>query len=77
MDTIVYGAGTKTIVLRINWQIHSYTILYPKIHLTREKAIESLKSVQKCAFSPRVNKHSYLTKELEYGYDAKIFELLM
>ena len=27
-NTLVYGVGTKTIVLRINWRIHSYIILY-------------------------------------------------
>ena len=41
----------------------------------QKKAIELLKIVQKSTFSPRVIKCLYLTKELEYGDDAKIFEL--
>ena len=37
MDTLVYGVGTKAIVLRMNWWIHSYTILYRNIMLAQEK----------------------------------------
>ena len=53
-----------------------YNFIPKDTFLLEKKAIESLKIVQKCLFSPRVNKHSYLTKELEYGHKAKIFEFL-
>ena len=53
-----------------------YNFIPKGTFLLEKKAIESLKIVQKCAFSPCVNKHSYLTKELEYRHEAKVFELL-
>ena len=49
----------------------------PKDTFLLEESHRIAKIVQKCVFSPCMNKYSYLTKELEYGHKAKIFELLM
>ena len=70
MDTLIYGDGRRTILLRMKRRFQMYKDNY-------EKQPESgLKSLNKCRFYTLTNNRSWRANTLEYEIDSKIFGLL-
>ena len=77
MDTLIYGDGTKTILLRMKRRFQMYISFVENIMDNYEKLPESgLKHLNKCRFYTYTNNRSLLAKTLEYEIDSKIFGLL-
>ena len=77
MDTLIYGDGTKTILLRMKQRFQIYISFAEIIKDNYEKLLESgLKCLNKCRFYTYANNRSLRTKTLEYEIDCKIFGLL-
>ena len=78
MDTLIYGDGTKTILLRMKWQFKVYISFLENIKDNYEKLPETgLKHLNKCRFYTYTNNRSLRVKTLEYNIDSNIFGLLM
>ena len=77
MDTLIYGDGTKTILLRMKRQFQIYISFVENIKDIYDKRPESgLKCLNKCCFYTYVNKRLFRAKTLEYEIDFNIFGLL-
>ena len=77
MDTLIYGDGTKTIVLRMKRRFQIYIGFVENIKDNYEKLPESgLKCLNKCRFYKLANNGSWRAKTLKYEIDSKIFGLL-
>ena len=68
MVTLIYGDGTKTILLRMKWRFQIYTSFPENIKDSYKKLPES--------FFTLANNRSLWAKTLEYEIDSIIFELL-
>ena len=74
MDTLIYGDGTKTILLRTKRRFQMYISFAENIKDIYEKQPESgLKHLNKYRFYIYVNNHSLRAKTLEYEIDCNIF----
>ena len=77
MDTLIYGDGTKTILLRMKRRFQIYISFVKTIMDNYEKLPErGLKYLNKCRFYTYMNNRSLRAKTLEYEIDSKIFGLL-
>ena len=77
MDTLIYGDGTRTILLKMKWRFQIYLSFVENIKDNYEKQPESgLKCLNKCRFYTLTNNRSWRTNTLEYEIDSKIFGLL-
>ena len=77
MDNLIYGDGTKTILLRMKRRFQIYVSFVENIKDNYEKLLESgLKCLNKCRFYTYANNRSLRTQTLEYEIDSKIFGLL-
>ena len=77
MDTLIYGDGTKTILLKMNWRFQIYISIVENIRDNYEKLPESgLKRLNKYRFYTYANNCSLRAKTLEYKIGSKIFGLL-
>ena len=78
MDTLIYGDGTKTILLRMKRRFQIYISVVENIKDNYKKLPESgLKCLNKCRFYTLMNNRSWWAKTLEYEINFKIFGLLM
>ena len=76
MDTLIYGDGTKTILLSMKRRFQIYISFVKKVKDNYEKLPQSgLKPLNKCCFYTYVNNRSLRAKTLEYNINFKIFEL--
>ena len=70
MDTLIYGDGTKTLLLRMKWLFQIYISFVENIRDSHEKLPESgLKCLNKYRFYTLVNNRSWWAKTLEYEID--------
>ena len=77
MDTLIYGDGTKTILLRMKWRFQIYISFVENIKDNYEKLSESgLKCLNKYRFYTLANNHLWQVKTLEYEINFKISGLL-
>ena len=77
MDTLIYGGGTKIILLRMKRRFQIYIIFVENIKDNYEKLPESgLKCLNKCRFYTYANNRLLRVKTLEYDIDSNIFGLL-
>ena len=74
MDTLIYGDGTKTILLRMKRRFQIYISVVENIIDNYEKLPESgLKCLIKCHFYTYANNRLFRAKTLEHEIDSKIF----
>ena len=77
MDTLIYGDGTKTNLLRMKWRFQIYISFVENIKDNHKKQPESgLKCLNKCRFYTYAHNRSLRAKTLEYETDSTIFGLL-
>ena len=77
MDTLIYGDGTKTILLRMKRRFQIYISFVENIKDIYDKRPESgLKRLNKCRFYTYVNNRLFRAKTLEYEIDFNSFGLL-
>ena len=77
MGTLIYGDGTRTILLRMKWQFQIYISFVENIKDNYKKQPESgLKHLNNCHIYTLANNHSWRVNTLEYEIDSKIFGLL-
>ena len=77
MDTLIYGDGTKIILLRMKRRFQIYIRFVENIKDNCEKLPESgLKCLNKCRFYTYENNRSLWVKTLEYNIDSNNFGLL-
>ena len=76
MDTLIYGDGTKIILLRMKRRFQIYISFVENIKDNYKKVPESgLKCLNKCRFYTLANS-SWRANTLEYEINSKIFGLL-
>ena len=76
MNTLIYGDGTSTILLRMKRRFKIYIRFVENIKDNYEKQPESdLKCLNKCRFYMLANNHLWRANTLEYEIDSKIFGL--
>ena len=77
MDTLIYGDGTKIILLRMKRRFQIYISFVENIKDNCEKLPESgLKRLNTCRFYTYADNRSLWVKTLEYDIDSNIFGLL-
>ena len=77
MDTLIYGNGTKIILLRMKRRFQIYISSVENIKDNYKKVPESgLKCLNKCHFYTLANNSLWRANTLEYEINSKIFELL-
>ena len=77
MDTLIYGDGTKTILLRMKWRFQIYISFVENIKDNYEKLLVSgLKRLNKCRFYTYSNNRLLWAKTFKYEIVFKIFGLL-
>ena len=77
MDILIYGDGTKIILLRMKWRFQIYISFAENIKDNSKKLPESgLKRLNTCHFYTYANNRSLRVKTLEYDIDSNIFGLL-
>ena len=74
-DILIYGDGTKAILLRIKRRIQIYISFVENINDHYEKLPKSgLKRLNKCRFYALTNNRSWRAKTLEYEIGSKILD---
>ena len=77
MDTLIYGDGTRTILLKMKRRFQIYLSFIENIKDNYKQQPESgLKRLNKCRFYMLANNRSWQTNTLEYEIDFEIFGLL-